>query len=263
MMPDPTASPSDTPLAGRRIVVTRPREQSRELCGRLQGLGAQVISFPTVKIVPPGDTAPLKAALQQIKQYDWILLTSRNAVDAVVDSLPDDPAALSEVQIAAVGEVTRRRLSDLGLEAKFVPSNFNMAALCAELIQTENVDQRRFLYPCGDLADPDGPQPLRDAGAVVDAVVAYRTVPDETADADALQQRLGNREIDAVIFASPSAVEAFFARIEATYLSAHIALVSIGPKTAQALSERTERCVIQAERADSEGIADAVVRALG
>ena len=263
MQRDPVTSPRGTPLTGRRIVVTRPRQQSRELCDRLREFGARVIAFPTIKIVPAADIGPLQAALQHMAEYDWMLFTSRNAVDVVVGLLPGDPAAaLSAVRIVVVGEATRGRLREFGMEADFVPSDYNMASLCAELIQSEDITHRRFLYPCSDLADFDGQQPLRDAGATVDAVAAYRTVPDDSADADALQRQLSNREIDAVIFASPSAARSFFVRFNSRDLSEYVAVVSIGPKTTRVLRELTEGRVLQAERADSEAIVDAVIRAV-
>ena len=155
----------DPLLTGRRIVVTRPRDQSGQLREQLERLGARVISFPTIKIVPARDAAPREAALQRIRQYDWILLTSRNAVDAVARATKANAAeALGEVPIAVVGMATLRHLTDLGIHADFVPSQFNMATLCTELIQTANVDGQRFLYPCGYRADAPGPQTFRAAG---------------------------------------------------------------------------------------------------
>lgn len=248
-------------LAGRCVVVTRPRNQSKELCDRLRELGAEVVEFPTIKIIPADDLAPLQTALDHIRQYDWILFTSSNAVAVVAQALAGDPAAtLGTIRIAAVGEATRRSLAALALEPHFVPSQFNLASLCDELIEAEVVHGARFLYPCGDLADPAGPRALRDAGAIVDPVSAYRTVPDDSANADVLRKRLRNREIDAIIFASPSAVRSFVARIESKHLSDHVALVSIGSKTARALSELTEGRVVEAGRANLSGIIDAVVR---
>ncbi len=260
---DRSSGAPDLGLAGHRVIVTRPRDQSKELCDRLRELGAEVVEFPTIKIMPATDLAPLQAALHHIDQYDWILFTSSNAVAVVAQTLKGDPAAaLGKIRIAAVGEATRRSIAALAVEPSFVPSRFNMASLCDELIEAEHVSGARFLYPCGDLADPDGPQALRDAGAIVDAVSAYRTIPDHTADADGLRTRLRNREIDAIIFASPSAVTSFVAMIESTTLSDHVALVSIGSKTARALTELSKGRIVEAEQASLSGIIDAVVRAV-
>ncbi len=257
-------SPGAQNLAGRCVVVTRPRDQSKELCERLRELGAEVVEFPTIKIIPAEDLAPLQTALGQVRQYDWLLFTSRNAVAVVARLLNGDPAvALGAIQIAAVGEATRQSLNALALEPSFVPSQFALASLCDELSQAENASGARFLYPCGDLADPAGLRALRDAGAIVDVVSAYRTVPDDTANADVLSKRLRNREIDAIIFASPSAVRSFFARIEPDTVSKRVASVSIGSRTSRALGELIEGRVAQAEQASLSGIIDAVVRAIG
>ncbi len=256
--------PPDSPLTGRRVVVTRPRDQSDQLREQLEQLGARVISFPTIKIVPARDGSPLETALARFSRDDWILLTSRNAVDAVARTTKADVAeALGEVRIAVVGQATHRRLTDLGMQADFVPSQFNMATLCSELIQKANVDGQRFLYPCGDLADAEGPQALRHAGAIVDAIEAYRTIPDDTADADALRRSLAAEEIDAIVFASPSAVQAFFKMIPSQSVSQRVGLVSIGPKTTQSLEKAAPGRLTEARQAEVEGLVEAVIRALG
>ncbi len=260
---DPISSPPDPLLAGRCVVVTRPRDQSGELREQLEQLGARVVSFPTIKIVAARDASPLEAALERIRQYDWILLTSRNAVDAVARTTKAEVAKpMSGVRIAVVGKATHAHLIDLGIQADFVPSQFNMATLCSELIQEVNVDGQRFFYPCGDLADAAGPQTLRDAGAIVDVIEAYRTIPDDSADADALRRSLTAEVIDAILFASPSAVQAFFNRIPSNCISQRVGLVSIGPKTTQALQEAVPGRVTEARQAGVEGLVDAVVRAI-
>ncbi len=244
-------------LAGRRIVITRPRDQSASLRSKLESLGAEVVVFPTIRIAPAEDLAPLRTALDRISQYDWILVTSRNAADAVARELDGDPATiLSGVRVAAVGNTTRQRLEDLGLEVHFVPAKFKMSALCAELVETTNVSGQRFLYPCGDLADADGTRQLSDAGAVVDTVVCYRTLPDLSGDVDALQRHLVDGKIDSVIFTSPSAVQGFFARIEAQQIPPEVALVSIGPRTTAALRSTTDRAILEARQASEEGIVE-------
>lgn len=260
---DPTSSPPEPPLAGRCVVVTRPRDQSGQLREQLEQLGAQVISFPTIKIVAARDASPLEAALERIHQYDWILLTSRNAVDAVARTTKADVAeALSGVRIAVVGKATHRRLTDLGIQVNFVPSQFNMGTLCSELIRKTTVGGQRFFHPCGDLADTEGPQALRNAGAIVDSIEAYSTVPNDSADADALRRSLAAEEIDAIVFASPSAVQAFFNRITPHCVSQRVGLVSIGPKTTQALEEAAPGLVTEARQAEVEGLVEAVVRSL-
>ncbi len=256
--------PPDPLLTGRCVVVTRPRNQSSQLREQLEQLGARVISFPTIKIVPARDASLLEAALKRIRQYDWILLTSRNAVDAVARATKANAAeALGEVPIAVVGMATLRCLASLGIYADFVPSQFNMATLCSELIQMANVDGQRFLYPCSDLADTAGPQALRDAGAIVHAIAAYRTIPDESADADSLRRSLAAEEIDAIVFGSPSAVRAFFIKIASHCVSPRVGLVSIGPKTTQALERATPGRVTEARKEGVEGLVEAVIRTIG
>jgi uroporphyrinogen-III synthase len=144
------------------------------------------------------------------------------------------------------------------LEVNFVPTQFNMSALCAELVETTTVSGQRILYPCGDLADADGTRPLSEAGAVVDTVLCYRALPDLSGDVDALQRCLIDGEVDAVVFASPSAVQSFFARIEAQGIPPAVALVSIGPRTTAALRSIIDRAILEAPQASADGIAEAL-----
>ena len=111
--------------------------------------------------------------------------------------------------------------------------------------------------------DAEGPQPLRDAGAIVDAIEAYRTAPDDSADADALRQSLAADEIDAIVFASPSAVRAFFNMIAPQSVSQRIGLISIGPKTTQALKKAAPDRVTEARQAEVEGLVETLIRAFG
>jgi len=244
-------------LSGRCVVVTRPRAQSGELCDRIEALGASVIEFPTIKISAPENLQPLRQALKNITAYDWLLLTSTNAVDALVDELGSQTAAiLDQVRIATVGGATERKVHDLGVKVDFVPSQYNFACLCKEMVEAENLQGAGMLYPCSDLVQAESSQPLNQAGATVELVVAYRTLPDDSGDVTGLQQRLKRGEVDAIIFASPSAARNFFARIEPDHLPDSVQLVSIGPKTTSALQSVVSQDICQAGQSDVEGIVE-------
>ena len=233
------------PLAGRRVVVTRPREQSARLAGALERLGAEVSIVPLVAIEPVED-----AGLHLGQGYDWVVFTSANAVAAVGDRAR---AALADARLAAVGPATADAVRELGLELSFVPERFDAESLAAGLGALAGA---RVLLPQADVADPALAERLREHGAVVDAVVAYRTVPLEP-EADGLRAL---DEADAVLLASGSAARALAAcgaPVERPLL------VCIGPSTAEAAREAGLRVDLVASEATAEGMIQALSRQFG
>ena len=234
--------PDGKPLAGRRIVVTRAPEQSKELLDRLRDAGAEAASLPMVRFLDPQDTAPLDRTILALDEFDWLLLTSANAVRFFLARClrtsdrwprPDEP------KIAAVGPTLARSLETANLRAAFVPQAFSGAALAAEL--APHLPGMRVLLPRSDRAAPELPAALREAGAIVTEVVAYLTARPESLDG-VLLDRICHGGADAVIFFSPSAVEQFAQAMGRSApgetlaeLGAHVALAAVGPVTAKAM----------------------------
>lgn len=239
----------DRPLAGRRIVVTRP--ESKPLAEALEGLGAEVTIVPLVEILPAleEDSRALDAALHDIAVYDWVVLTSVNGVAAVGDRL----RGLREGgRVAAVGPVTAAAIRDLGVEVAFV------AARASDDIAggLGSIDGARILLPQADIAEPWLADELREGGADVDAIVAYRTVLVEPP----LWGMLPLRIADAVVLASGSAVRSLAA---AGGAGGSALLVCIGPKTASAARAVGLRVGLVADEATSDGIIRALVEHYG
>ena len=259
------ALPDSRPLAGRRIVVTRAPEQSEELLGRLRDAGAEALTLPMVRFLGPADTSALDRAIVALDQFDWLLLTSANAVHfflARCRKLNRWPR-VDRPKIAAVGPATRAALESAGLQAAFVPQAFHGAALAAEL--APHLPGQRVLLPRSDRAAADLPAALREAGAVVTEVVAYRTAPPESLDA-ALLDKICHGGVDAVIFFSPSAVEQFAQALGRAprsetlgQIGERVALAAVGPVTAKALRSAGALAAIAA----SEATAASVVETLG
>lgn len=254
-------------LDGRRVVVTRAREQGNELGALLSDLGAEVLFCPTIQILPPADCAPLDQALQQLHAYDWIVFTSRNAVEHVRARLTNDGDKPVNVRarIAAVGTATRDALSACGWRVDAMPERTIADAIPAAL---GDVNGRRVLLPRSDMARPELPAALRAGGAQVDDVVAYRTVASGGAPGLAIQIRNGG--VDAITFASGSAVRAFAAWM--THATGFPALwdddahrpriVVIGPVTALSAAELAIPVDAVASEQNAHGLARAVVECL-
>ena len=246
---------SDLPLQGRRIVVTRPRENAAVVVNELELLGATAFVMPLLQIEPmrDSDAARLEAALSDVAAYDWIVFTSANGVAAVREHLA---GRLAGARIAAVGPATAAAVRALGVEPAFVPVNYAAGEIVDGLGELEG---RRVLLPQADIADPWLADRIRAAGAEVDAVVAYRTVAVDPSVVEAVELEAG---VDAVVLASGSAARslaALAAKFPGVARSLQqTLLVAIGPKTAEAAREAALPVGLVADEASSEGIIQAL-----
>lgn len=257
--------PETRPLAGRRVILTHTHggEETGGATSRaaelLVGLGASVVERAAIEIAPPADAGPLERALEDVERYDWIVFTSRNAVDAVAARLRAIP---STVRRATVGPQTRESLDRAGLGPSVTPARSLASALPAVL---GDVRGKRILLPRSDLARPELPAVLRDAGATVDEVIAYRTIA--APGAGAIVASLLTGDCDAVTFSSGSAVQAVVAAGGAPLHSVwriqpRPRVVCIGPVTAAAAVAADVPVDAVAEQHDGTGLVTAVVRAL-
>jgi uroporphyrinogen III methyltransferase/synthase len=254
------------PLFGVRVLVTRPRGQAAELVERLSALGAESVEAPMIRIAEPEDLSPLREAAEKVDEFDWIIFTSVNAVDVFMDVLLQvhrDVRALSGPRLAVIGTTTQDRLARYGIRADVVPDEFDGEGLLAAL-QHEKLAQSRILLPHSDLARELIATELREAGADVTEVVAYRTIVDETlrdaAETDVYRQLL-DRRIGAVTFTSPSAVNAFatiFGEDQAGDLLGHTVVASIGPVTSRAVRRLGVEVAVEPARHTVDALADAL-----
>jgi uroporphyrinogen III methyltransferase/synthase len=228
------------PLFGRRVLVTRSREQSAEMVDLLEAHGAEAIEAPLINIVPPDDYGPLDKACENAGAFDWIVFTSANGASAFMDRLlvgPRDVRALADAKLCAVGPGTAARLTRFGIKVDLVPEDHAAEGVVNALKATGSIKGARVLFPKADIARDTLPEDLRAAGAEVAEVVAYRTV---TAESDAhlgIYRQLLDRQIDAVTFSSASAVRAFvsiYGEDQAVDLLSHTTVATIGPVTADA-----------------------------
>lgn len=230
----------ERPLFGRRVLVTRSREQAAEMVDLLEAHGAEAIEAPLINIVPPDDYGPLDEACERAGGFDWIIFTSANGASAFMDRLlsgPRDVRALAGARLCAVGPGTASRLTRFGLKVDLVPDDHSADGVVAALKEAGSVKGKRVLFAKADIARDTLPEELRAAGAQVTEVVAYRTV---TAEGDAhlgIYRQLLDRQIDAVTFSSASAVRAFvsiYGADQAVDLLNHTTVATIGPVTADA-----------------------------
>lgn len=230
----------ERPLFGKRVLVTRSRDQSGELVELLETQGAEAVEAPLIAVAPPEDFGPLDAACAKAGSFDWIVFTSANGANAFMERLLDGPCdvrALAGAKLCAVGPGTAARLTRFGLKIDLVPDDHSADGVVAALKATGSLAGAKVLFPKADIAREVLPEELRAAGAEITEVVAYRTV---TAESDAhlgIYRQLLDRQIDVVTFSSASAVRAFVAihgADQAVDLLNHTAVATIGPVTTEA-----------------------------
>ena len=252
------------PLLGRRVVVTRAREQASGLAARLTELGAEVIQFPTIEIREPETYAPLDAAIAGLAGYDWLIFTSVNGVRHFWKRLEAgglDSRALGGLRVAAIGPATAEALASRGITADFVPPRYQAEDVAEGLkaVAGKEMAGMRFLLPRAREAREVLPHELRKAGAVVDVVPAYVTVPAAGRKEEVLGL-LEAGELDCVSFGSSSTVENFLALVPADLLRAHpeTALAAIGPVTARTLERHGLKAAVMPAEYTIPALADAI-----
>jgi uroporphyrinogen III methyltransferase / synthase len=242
------------PLSGKRVVVTRAREQADALCARLSALGAAVIELPAIEIRPAADSGPLETAIANVRSYDWLIFTSANGVKAFIDRLPDLRALRGK--LCAIGPATRTAIEALHFKVDLMGEEYVAEGLVAAFAQHPLVG-KRVLLPRAAVARDLVPAELAKRGAIVDVVEAYRTIaPDD------LAQRIRDaftRKPDAITFTSSSTVKNFVAAAGAKTL-AGVDAVSIGPVTSQTARDLGVRVAAQARVYTTEGLVEALLQ---
>jgi uroporphyrinogen III methyltransferase/synthase len=254
----------DRPLWGRRVLVTRAREQASALSDLLREKGAEPVEFPVIRIVTNDDHAELDGALASLASYDWVIFTSANGVKAVrerLDAAGRDARAFGSAKVAAIGPATADALREMGIRADFVPSQF-VAESVVEEWPDRDMAGKRALLPRAREARELLPDRLREMGAAVDVVTAYVTERDASSSEE-IRQRLLDGDIHFVTFTSSSTVRNFVEAVGAENLEAilqHTRVVSIGPITSETARELGVRVDAEAPEHTIPGLVTALER---
>jgi uroporphyrinogen III methyltransferase / synthase len=253
------------PLSGRRIVVTRSREQAGDLIDMLEERGAEAIPAHAIRITTPEDPAPLERACREAGTFNWVVFTSANAVDYFMRALlaVGDIRDLHGVRLCTVGPSTASRVQRYGIRVDLTPAEFRAEALTESLKASGTLQGQRILMPRADIARDRLAEDLRAAGAEVVDVIAYRTIAGnaDRSDYDVYRMLL-DRQIDAVTFASASAVRNFVAMLgedQAADLLHSTVIASIGPVTAEAAQQLGIATTVMPQHYTIPDLVDALV----
>jgi uroporphyrinogen III methyltransferase/synthase len=256
------------PLFGKRIVVTRPREQAADLVDKLEGLGANVIEAPTIRIMPPEDFGPLDAACAEAGTFNWIVFTSANGVDYFMQRLlagPGDVRDLKGARLCAIGPGTAERLARFGVKVDLMPAEYRAESVLDTLRATGDLRGQRILLPRANIAREMLADELRRLGAEVVEVAAYRTVAVESerqGEPDIYRMLLDKR-VDAITFTSASTVRSFVKMVgaeQAADLLRSTVVACIGPVTAEAAAQHSIATTVMPAEYTMAGLVDTLVK---
>jgi len=252
------------PLFGRRIGITRPAAQAGPVIERVLRLGAEPVLLPTIEILPPADWAPVDDALRRLADFNWLVFTSVNGVDAFLSRLFEiggDARRLAHVKIAAIGPATGESLERFGLRADLVPAEFRAESLAAELVP--RVGTGRVLWARADRGRDVLPQQLSQAGARVEEVIVYQNV-DVPAFPPIELARLERGELNWIGLGSPSIVQSL-EKLCSAAARAHLGhttrLASISPVTTARARELGLGIAAEAKSYTWDGVIEAIVQA--
>jgi uroporphyrinogen III methyltransferase/synthase len=251
------------PLMGKRIVVTRARQQASDLVTALQAAGAECLECPTIQIEPPADWKALDLVIDKLDEYHWIVFTSVNGVGYFFKRLFErgkDVRALHHIRTACIGPATAERLADYGLSCDILPETYRAESVVAAF-EKQDVKAKLILLPRAQEARPILPETLTAMGAQVDEITVYRTqiAQDNVAT---LLESLAAQNIDCITFTSSSTVKNFKRLIpESDFpkLLESVKIACIGPITADTAKELGFDVHIMADTYTIPGLVEALI----
>jgi uroporphyrinogen-III synthase len=254
------------PLIGQRILIGRAKHQAGTLSDQVKALGAQVLEIPFIEIRKPQSYRPLDEALVNIQNYDWLILTSVNGVEAVwerVKKLRVPASRLKHLKIAAIGPATKKAIEERGLKVHVVPKQYVAESVVKSL--RKRVVAKRVLLARARVARDVIPRELRKAGSTVDVVEAYETVSPKSSR-DRLRKALRDPKRCPTIatFTSSSMARNFVVLVGARAAQAAVRkglrLASIGTVTSGTLRELGLPVHVEARQFTIPGLVRALQR---
>lgn len=250
-------------LSGKRVLVTRARSQASALSRLLAEKGANPIELPAIDIQPLNNTEELDSAIRKMKNFDWVIFTSVNGVEAFFQrmlALKLDSRSFSGLKIGAIGPATADALQAHGLTADYLPAVFTGAGLVKEL-RRHKIAGKRFLLPRADIADSEVCDGIKGLGGIVYEVAAYHTTANHKAVNKAVKL-IKEGMIDIITFTSSSTVTNLLRALGRYKLPPHIIIACIGPKTGETAIKAGLKVSIVAEEQTIPGLVTAIEKYL-
>ena len=248
-------------MAGKKILITRHREQAVGLVNKVSAMGGEPIVFSTIKIIEPPGWEKCDQALKDMKDYDWIVFSSANGVRFFMQRAIEIGIQAITPSITVVGDKTESELSRYGYKADMKPHVFDASGLVSEF-KNHPLTGKRILIPGSNIARNKLTGELRKNGARVSPVCFYRTVPNTSNDSQWIKESIGANEIEFLTFFSPSAFN-FFVDILGDNLLSKIEprivkIAAIGPTTAKAIWKKGLKVAIVPDKCDEDNLIQSI-----
>jgi uroporphyrinogen-III synthase len=233
MKENPSNSNSvELPLSGKRIVITRPEDQSGNMVSMLEKAGATVLALPTIKIVPAKLSGEDQSRIARFCEYDVVIFPSANSAGNLFSKISVGMQPPAKPYVIAVGRRTAEAIAGYGVRVDLVPENFTSEDLKRSMADL-NWKGKRVLIPVGNLSTRDLGNFVESKGGVADQVVVYETLPNDSVDVT-LKSEIGSGQFDVIIFYSPSQARNFIEILGVDVLKEKPIAV-IGPTTKRAV----------------------------
>jgi uroporphyrinogen-III synthase len=249
-----------------KVLITRPRSQSNSFAEKLRFAGFVPIFFPVIEIRAIDNNPPLDKALQRLNCYEWVVFTSVNAVDVVLDKMPlakeslqkkETKSVFSVVKVAAIGPKTAEALLAHGVMPDFVPDKYVAESILEGL---GDLRGKWVLLPRAEIARKALPEAIVNAGGTAHEITVYKTLPVQPDPEDLARLKSG---VDWITFTSPSTVQNFVQVINQQnmnpfHLMGNPKVACIGPITERAAREEGFKVDLVAEKYTTEGLIKAL-----
>jgi uroporphyrinogen III methyltransferase/synthase len=253
------------PLFGHRVLVTREHMEGFE---PLEELGAEIIEFPTIEVVPPVSYEELDKSIDNIDTYDWLIFTSRNGVKYFFNRFLDrdrDIRDLKGIRICAIGTKTAEEIKKYGIKTDLIPDEFRAEGLIKliqefEDLRGKGLDGIRFLLPRAEVAREIFPERVRELGGEIDIPVTYRTIKPESRG-KRLRRFLKEGRISIATFTSAATFNNFREIMgeDADELLKGVIIAAIGPVTAKAIEKAGLHVDIVPKEATIEALVEEII----
>ncbi len=247
----------------KRVLVTRATHQATELVQLLERNGCTPVLFPTIDIVPPESWNECDQAIDSLTMYDGLIFTSTNGVEFFFRRLQEKNVSVKELQtklICVVGEKTKAVSEKYGLNVTFMPDKFTSFDL-AKALQHQDIKNRIFLHPRGNLGNNTLPGNLKLLGARVDSVTVYQTIQPNQSEVEETKSKLLNGEIDVLSFMSPSSIKNFCSIFTLMQLVEFmkIPVAVIGPVTFEQANAAGFKSITMAKQSTIKSLIESII----
>ncbi len=247
-------------LFGQRILITREYTDAYQ---RLEDLGAEIIEFPTIKVVPPESWKELDEAIDRIQSYHWIVFTSANGVRFFFQRLMEldrDIRELHGLKLCAIGTKTASELKRFGLKVDLIPSAFRAEGLIEAFGGEESIKGLRILLPRAEVAREVFPERVRELGGEIDVPVTYRAVKPES-HAKRLKRFLREGRITLATFTSGATFNNLCEILgdDVEDLLRDVTIAAIGPVTVKAIEAKGLKVHIMPEEATIDAMVESII----